>query len=180
MELLTIGKIGGTHHLKGAVKLHSNIGESIRNIVDSKVMVEINPENVKLLTVKSVAPLVGDKWIIEFAEITNKNDANTLTKAFVKARRDVVGIEDDEYLLNDLLQMKVYEVNGDYVGLVTDIFDTAAHEILEVESETSEAMIPNIDEFVKDIDFEKQIITVSLIEGMKEEKKEKKEKKIKE
>lgn len=180
MELLAIGKIGGTHHLKGAVKVHSNIGESIRNIVDSKVMVELTPENIKLLTVKSVAPLVGDKWIIEFVEITNKSEANTLTKGFLKARRDVVGIEEDEYLLNDLLQMKVYEENGDYVGLVTDIFDTAAHEILEVESETAEAMIPNVEEFVKSIDFEKQIIIVSLIEGMKEEKKVKKEKTIKE
>lgn len=171
MELLTIGKIGGTHHLKGAIKLLSNVGDALYKIEGSKVLVELSEDNIKMLTVKSVAPLVGDKWIMEFEEITNKTDAAKLTKAFIRARRDLLGIEEDEYLLNDLLEMEVINEEGLKIGKVVNIFDTAAHEILEVESEIQEAMIPNIDEFVKNIDFEKKIITVSLIEGMLENKK---------
>lgn len=170
MELLTIGKIGGTHHLKGAVKIHSSIGEIIYNVEGSKVLVELSAENIRMLTVKSVAPLVGDKWILEFEEITNKNDANLLTKGIIKARRDVIGVEEDEYLLNDLLDMSVITVEGVNIGKITNIFETSAHEILEVESEKYEAMIPNIDEFVKEINFEKREITVALIEGMLEER----------
>ncbi|MGL5098974.1 MAG: ribosome maturation factor RimM, partial [Fusobacteriaceae bacterium] len=75
MELLTIGKIGGTHHLKGAVKIHSNIGDALKSVEGQKVMIELSPENIKMVTVKSVAPLVGDRWIMEFEEITNKTDA---------------------------------------------------------------------------------------------------------
>ncbi|MGL4687588.1 MAG: ribosome maturation factor RimM [Fusobacteriaceae bacterium] len=171
MELLTVGKIGGTHHLKGAVKLHSNIGEALYNIVDSKVLVEVPDGTSKMLTVKSIAPLVGEKWILEFVEITNKNDSGKLTKAFVKARRDVVGIEDDEYLLNDLLDMTVKDENGNIIGKIVNILDTAAHEVLEIETETTEGMIPNIPEFVKNICFEKKEIIVSVIEGMVENKK---------
>lgn len=171
MELLTIGKIGGTHHLKGAVKIHSNIGDALRSVEGQKVMIELSPENIKMVTVKSVAPLVGDRWIMEFEEITNKTEAGKLTKGFIKARRDLLGIEEDEYLMNDLLEMRVVTEEGREIGKVMNIFETAAHEILEVESETTEAMIPNIDEFVKEIDFEKGIIRVALIEGMLEEKK---------
>lgn len=167
-ELLVIGKIGGTHHLKGAVKLYSNVGEQIFNIEGSKVIVELSEEDRKILTVKEVSPLLGDKWIIEFEEITNKTDAGKLIKAFVKVRRDLLGVEEDEYLLNDLLEMNVIDQNGVLIGKVENIFDTAAHEILEVESEKYEAMIPNIDEFVKKIDFEKKEIYVELIEGMLE------------
>ncbi|MBP6063168.1 MAG: 16S rRNA processing protein RimM [Fusobacteriaceae bacterium] len=167
-ELLVIGKIGGTHHLKGAVKLYSNVGEQIFNIEGSKVIVELSEEDRKILTVKEVSPLLGDKWIIEFEEITNKTDAGKLIKAFVKVRRDLLGVEEDEYLLNDLLEMSVIDQNGVLIGKVENIFDTAAHEILEVESEKYEAMIPNIDEFVKKIDFEKKEIYVELIEGMLE------------
>ena len=167
-ELLVIGKIGGTHHLKGAVKLYSNVGEQIFNIEGSKVIVELSEEDRKILTVKEVSPLLGDKWIIEFEEITNKTDAGKLIKAFVKVRRDLLGAEEDEYLLNDLLEMSVIDQNGVLIGKVENIFDTAAHEILEVESEKYEAMIPNIDEFVKKIDFEKKEIYVELIEGMLE------------
>lgn len=167
-ELLVIGKIGGTHHLKGAVKLYSNVGEQIFNIEGSKVIVELSEEDRKILTVKEVSPLLGDKWIIEFEEITNKTDAGKLIKAFVKVRRDLLGVEEDEYLLNDLLEMSVIDQNGVLIGKVENIFDTAAHEILEVESEKYEAMIPNIDEFVKKIDFEKKEIYVELIAGMLE------------
>ncbi|MGL5964150.1 MAG: ribosome maturation factor RimM [Fusobacteriaceae bacterium] len=171
MELLTIGKIGGTHHLKGAVKIHSNIGDALLSVVGQKVMIELSLENIKMVTVKSVAPLVGDRWIMEFEEITNKTDAGKLTKGFLKARRDLLGIEEDEYLMNDLLDMSVITEDGKDIGKVMNIFETAAHEILEVESETYEAMIPNINEFVTNIDFEKGIITVTLIDGMLEEKK---------
>lgn len=171
MELLTIGKIGGTHHLKGAVKIHSNIGDALESIVGQKVIIELSPENIKMVTVKSLAHLVGDRWIMEFEEITNKTDAGKLTKGFIKARRDLLGIEEDEYLMNDLLEMTVVGEDGKDIGKVMNIFETAAHEILEVESETAEAMIPNIPEFVKEIDFEKGIIKVALIEGMLEEKK---------
>lgn len=170
MELLTIGKVGGTHHLKGAVKVHSNIGDALFEVIGQKVMVELPVGEVKLLTVKEVSPLVGDRWIMEFEEITNKTEAAKLTKGMIRARRDVLGIEEDEYLMNDLLDMKVIDTTGKDLGVVTNIFETAAHEILEVESETTEAMIPNIDEFVKNIDFEKGIVTVELIEGMLEGK----------
>lgn len=171
MELLTVGKIGGTHHLKGAVKLYSNIGDQIYNIEGSKVILEFDSGESQILTVKTVAPLVAEKWIIDFEEITNKTEAGKLIKGFVKARRDLLGVEDDEYLLNDLLDMTVIDSKGVEIGKITSIFDTAAHEILEVESDKYEAMIPNIDEFVKEIDFEKKVMHVSLIEGMLETKK---------
>ncbi|MGL5098743.1 MAG: ribosome maturation factor RimM, partial [Fusobacteriaceae bacterium] len=86
-------------------------------------------------------------------------------------RRDLLGMGEDEYLMNDLLEMQVITEEGRNIGKVMNIFETVAHEILEVESETTEAMIPNISEFVKDIDFQKGIIRVALIEGMLEEKK---------
>ena len=38
MELLTVGKISGTHHLKGAVKIIANIG-------DAEILEGKRPEN---------------------------------------------------------------------------------------------------------------------------------------
>ena len=109
--------------------------------------------------------------MIEFLEITNKNQASVLSNGIIKARRDLIGITDDEYLLNDLLEMKVLDENNNFIGNVVKIFDTSAHEILEVESDKYEVMIPNIEEFIKNIDFQNREIIVSLIEGMLEEKK---------
>lgn len=171
MELITVGKIGGTHHLKGTLKFHSNVGDSVKNMIGTKVMVESSLGTMELYTVKSIAPFFGDKWVIEFVEITNKTQATALSNGIIKARRDLIGITEDEYLLNDLLEMKVFDESNNFIGNVVKIFDTSAHEILEVESEKYEVMIPNIEEFVKKIDFKSREIIVSLIEGMLEEKK---------
>jgi len=48
--------------------------------------------------------------------------------------------------------------------------ETAAHNILIVEDivNKNEIMIPQVDEFVKKIDFENNRIDVELIEGMRE------------
>ncbi|WP_410208593.1 ribosome maturation factor RimM [Fusobacterium sp.] len=168
MELLTIGKISGTHHLKGAVKITFNI-DNPSVLAGEKIIVAIDENDMRILTVKSVSPLVGNRWVAEFEEITNKTEAGNLKNGFIKIRREILGLDEDEYLLTDLVGMNVIDVKtGENIGKVKEIFDTAAHDILVVDSPEAEAMIPNIQEFVKNIDFEKREIHVELIEGLRE------------
>lgn len=170
MELLSIGKISGTHHLKGAVKVTSNIAE-LEKIVGNKVMVELPNGGTRILEVEKVEEMVGKKWIVEFKEITNKTDATLLQNAVLKIRRDILGIEDDEYLLNDTIGMKVFTEENEYIGEVVDIYETAAHDIFVVEDDKYETMIPDVEVFIKNIDFDKKEIKVNLLEGMREKKK---------
>ena len=169
MDLVTIGKITGTHHLKGAVK--ANISLSTPEIiVGERVMVEKPNGEKKILSVEKLSSLVADKVVIEFAEIKNKTEGNLLAGGIIKINRDILGMADDEYLLEDLLGMSVVTANNENIGKVTDIFDTAAHDIIVVEDDETETLIPNIENFVKDIDFEKNQIVVELLEGMREKK----------
>ena len=70
-----------------------------------------------------------------------------------------------------MIGFKVYDIKGDeYLGEVTEIMDTAAHDIYVIESEEFETMIPDVDVFIKNIDFENRKILVDTIEGMKESK----------
>ena len=144
MELLTVGKISGTHHLKGAVKIIANIGDA-EILEGNRVIVELPEGEQKIFTVISVSPLVGNKWVAEFQEITNKTEAGKLKNSLIKIRRELL-------------------------GKVTDIFETAAHDILVIEGTNTEIMVPDIDEFVKKIDFDNREIFIHLIEGMKEVK----------
>ena len=63
----------------------------------------------------------------------------------------------------------VFEKN-EKIGEIIDVMETAAHNILIVEDTVNknEIMIPQVDEFVKKIDFENNRIDVELIEGMRE------------
>lgn len=170
MELISIGRIAGTHHLKGAIKAKFDI-EDPTILLNNRVVIETDKNNQQILSLKSITPLVGDRWVIEFDEIANKTQAETLKNGMIKVRRELLGLADDEYLLIDLVGMKVVDKSNDeIIGNVEEIFNTAAHDILVVDSDNYEAMIPNIDEFVKEIDFDNRVIYVELIEGMKEPK----------
>ncbi|MDC7955011.1 ribosome maturation factor RimM [Fusobacterium simiae] len=170
MELLIAGKVLGSHNLKGEVKVISDL-ENINVLVGNKVILELEDSQQKLLTVKKIEHLVGNKWIFSFEEIKNKQDAIEIRNANIKVRRDIVGIGEDEYLISDIIGFKVYDVKGDeYLGEVTEVMDTAAHDIYVIENEDFETMIPDVDVFIKNIDFENKKMLVDTIEGMKEPK----------
>lgn len=169
MDLVTIGKITGTHHLKGAVKANISLSEP-EIIIGERVMVEKPNGEKKILSVIKLSNLVGDKVVIEFEEITNKTEGNLLAGGLIKINRDILGMAEDEYLLEDLLGMTVITSENENIGKVVDVFDTAAHDIIVIEDETTETLIPNIENFVKDIDFDKNEIYVEILDGMRETK----------
>ena len=88
-ELVIIGKITGTHHLKGALKANINIGDE-EGLVGEKVLVEKPNGERCVFTVKKVSPLVGDKVILEFDEIENKTQGNLLQNSVIKVNRMAV------------------------------------------------------------------------------------------
>lgn len=168
--MIVAGKVLGSHHLKGEVKVISDL-QNIEMLVGNKVILELEDKQQKLLTVKKIASLVANKWIFTFEEIKNKQDTIEIRNAAIKVRRDIVGIGEDEYLVSDMLGFKVYDVKDDeYLGEITEIMDTAAHDIYVIESEDFETMIPDVDVFIKNIDFENKKMLVDTIEGMKEPK----------
>lgn len=171
MDLLSVGRVSGTHHLKGAVKITSNV-DGIEVLEGNKVMVELSTGEIKVLTVKKVAPMVGKKWTMEFEELTNKTDAAGIQNAVIKARRDLLGIEEDEFLANDVLGMKVYTEDNESIGEVVDVYETAAHDVYVIEDDEYETMIPDVEVFIKKIDFDKKEMIVSLLDGMREKKKD--------
>ena len=65
-----------------------------------------------------------------------------------------------------LIGFKVYDKN-EYIGDVIDILETAAHDILIINNDTDEIMVPMVDEFIKKIDEKEKLINTELIEGMR-------------
>ncbi|MGL5052894.1 MAG: ribosome maturation factor RimM [Cetobacterium sp.] len=169
MDLLSVGRVSGTHHLKGAIKVTSNF-DDLEPLNGNKVMVELPTGDVKILTVKKVSKMVDKKWIVEFEELINKTDAGSIQNGTIKVRRDILGIEEDEFLGNDIIGMNVITEDGESIGEIVDIYETAAHDIYVIEDDEFETMIPDAEVFIKKIDFSKREMLVSLIDGMREKK----------
>lgn len=69
---------------------------------------------------------------------------------------------DDEFLIEDLIGLAVYDADGSLLGEVDEVLTLPAHEVLQV----GETMIPFIEEFVEEVDFDAERISVRLIPGM--------------
>ena len=167
-NLVNIGTIVGTHHLRGSVKINS-IFENIELIENERVLLEKNDKK-KLLVVKNVKRLNDKKAILDFKGIDNIDAAKELNGYKIKIRRDLLPERnEDDFYIKDLFGIEVFSGN-EKIGEIIDVMETAAHNILIIEDiETEkEIMVPLIDEFVTKIDFPNNRIEVSLIDGMRE------------
>ncbi|MDO4639633.1 MAG: ribosome maturation factor RimM [Leptotrichia hongkongensis] len=167
-NLVNIGTIVGTHHLRGRVKITS-IFENIELIENERVLLEKNDKK-KLLVVKNVKRLNDKKAILDFEGIENIDAAKELNGYKVKIRRDLLPERnEDDFYVKDLFGIEVFSEN-EKIGEIIDVMETAAHNILIIEdiNTKKEIMVPLIDEFVTKIDFPNNKIEVSLIDGMRE------------
>ena len=167
-NLVNIGTIVGTHHLRGSVKINS-IFENIELIENERVLLEKNDKK-KLLVVKNVKRLNDKKAILDFEGIDNIDAAKELNGYKIKIRRDLLPERnEDDFYIKDLFGIEVFSGN-EKIGEIIDVMETAAHNILIIEDidTEKEIMVPLIDEFVTKIDFPNGKIEVALIDGMRE------------
>jgi 16S rRNA processing protein rimM len=144
--------------------------EGIDVIVGERVLLEKDSRR-KVLLVKSVKRINEKKAIINFEGINNIDLAKELNGLQIKIRRDLLPEKtEDDFYLKDLLGVEVFE-KGEKIGEVIDIMETAAHDILVIQDikNHKEILVPQIDVFVKKIDFDNNKMDVELIDGMREE-----------
>ena len=79
---------------------------------------------------------------------------------------DVPPLGDDEYYIDSLVGLKVYNTKDEYLGEVSDIIEIPSGFILEIIDENdSRFLLPFVDEFVKKINDE--LIIIEEIEGIR-------------
>ena len=109
-NLINIGIIVGTHHLRGSVKINS-IFENIELIENERVLLEKNDKK-RLFVVKNVKRLNDKKAILDFEGIDNINAAKELNGYKVKIRRDLLPERnEDEFYVKDLFGIEVFSGN---------------------------------------------------------------------
>lgn len=157
-EFVQVGRIVGAFGLKGQVKVELltdfeerlSKGRRLR-LKDDWVTVESSAWHKKHLLLK----LEG---------INDISKAETLQWEYLSAPPDDLELDEDEFLVSDLEGLRVVTTDGQELGEVDEVAAYPAQDILVI----GELMVPLAKEFVKDIDLDKGVITVELLEGMLE------------
>ncbi len=170
-DLISIAKILNFHGIKGDVKVGFTKGKEA-NLQATKKMFIFYEKNILELNVESVR-FHKQHALIKFKEINTVNDAEKykgLSLSVLKS--DIIkNLDDDEYLITDLIGMDVYDQNDDLVGVIVEIADNQATNILAVKSSNDpekKYLIPFVKEIVPIVDIKNRKMLVNSIEGLLE------------
>lgn len=104
-----------------------------------------------------------ERPLIKFRGINDIASAEKLQWAYLEVPvPERPELDDDEFLTEDLIGLRVSTVDGIELGKIDDVVAMPAHDVIKI----GELLIPAVLEFVKDVDLEAGTMTVKLIPGM--------------
>lgn len=167
MNYYNVGKIVGTHGLKGEVKVVAvtDFPED-RFRPGSRLYVGSERREV---TVQSGRPF-KQFWLVVFDQVSDIDQAEQLKgQEIVIAEADQGELPDGVYYYKDLLGLEVVDdETGEKIGKLTDIQAPGANDIWEVtDLEGKSFWIPYIDDVVKQVDLPSGQVRVVLMEGLR-------------
>ena len=165
-HLLAISRIQKTHGKRGEIVAHPCDG--LPPLLNVGMRVCIVPP-----------PLRGPRWH-EVARVTNEGsgslvqlkgvtDIDTASKLVGKTILALVDdLPDDVGLMraDALVGIAVVDEHAGMLGTIREVMRTPAQDIVVVEGEPGETMIPLVDEFVVDFDDDKSTLAVSVPDGL--------------
>ena len=104
---------------------------------------------------------------IAFEGIDDRESAYALMDADLYIERsELPDLEEGAWYRRDLIGLDVFGVDGAYIGRIESIFGTGSNDVLVVEKEGAETLVPAIKSVVVDVDLAAGRMTVDLPEGL--------------
>ena len=163
-KFLECGKIINTHGVKGTVKAESWCDSPYILADLERVYTEENgrPKEYKVINASVFKQFV----LLELEGVVGMDAAIAMKNKTIYANRDDIELEEGDFFIADLIGLSVIDIDsGEKYGEVTDVINTGSSDIYVIKTGNGEAMMPAVDEFVKEIDLDKGIY-VRPIEGM--------------
>ena len=171
-KYLRIGKIISLHGIKGEVKIFpttddlkrfsdlkdfyilENDDASDKEFIDTELYTS---EGVKYIKNTCILKIKGYDKIEESIKLIGKN-------VYV-SRDNATPLKNNEYYIVDLMGLKVY-VADEYIGDVKDIMKSSSTDILVIDYNGKDLLVPMVTDFVEKVDVDKSIIILKTIEGL--------------
>lgn len=165
-NLLRVGVISSTHGVKGEVKVFPTTDDSARFKQLKKVIldtgreqIDLEIEGVKFFKNMVILKFKGYDFIEEIEKYKGKD--------LLITRDLAVKLGPDENFIFDLIGLLVVKDDGEELGTLTDVIKTGANDVYEVKmTDGREVLLPAIKECVLNVDLEKKVVTVHMMDGL--------------
>lgn len=167
-QLLLVGTLTTAHGVHGQIKLAALTSpERLRRV--KTVYVGANATSYQLQRVAEQKP---GHLIVSLGGVGSREAADALRgqEMFI-AESDAEPLAADEYFLHDLPGLRVDTTSGEHIGVVREVIETGANEVLVVtRPEGGEALIPMIHDVVKRLDLAGGVVEIEPLPGLLDEK----------
>ncbi len=165
-DLLQVGAITQTHGLKGEVKVFPTTDDVKRFKKLKEVILDTGKEKM-VLEIENVR-FFKQFAILKFKGFDNINDIERYKgKSLYVTRENAVKLKKDEYFIADLIDVKVYDEQDTYMGILKDVIVTGANDVYEIALEDGRTLLlPAIKQCVLDVDMEQRRMKVHVLDGL--------------
>jgi len=168
---VVIGKILGPHGINGLIKIQplTDFPDRFRRMDQLEIY---HPQGhlYGVLHLEEIRYLNNKGYFIaRLKGISSRDQAETLRGYMVKIPKDKrVALEKGDYWVDDIIGlMVVLHDQGTPLGRITEVLRTGEVDIYQVLAGNGETRyIPAVSEFIRNIDLQKGIIEVVLLEGL--------------
>lgn len=171
---LAVGRVLRPHGLGGEIRveIHTDLPDRFA-LYKQVYLAPTRPERGLLVASEGVAyTLESHRFhqnavLLKLGGIDDRTQAETLRERWVWIpAQEAAPLEEGEFLLHQLMYMRVVTTEGETLGDIEDILETGANLVYVVRGTHGEILLPDIDEVVLHIDVEARQMTVQLIEGL--------------
>lgn len=167
---LSIGKIIGTHGVKGTVKVRSD-AESLSVFKPSSLVIVRSAKGLeKVYPIQWVKPH-NRVILLSLQGINDLNLAEELIGSeLIINKSNLPELEKGTYYWFDIIGLSVFTSDEKYLGIVESIIPTGSNDVYVVKDpnkeQDNETLIPACESVVLDIDLKQKIMRVDLPEGL--------------
>lgn len=163
MEYVFVGKIVNTHGIKGELRIKSFFEHKDKVFVPGHyIYIGEDFTKYKINTYR----VHKDYDMVTLDGFNNINDVLFLLKKSVYVKKDDLSLDDDEYLIDDLIGFNVYMGNT-LKGAVSNIYlIDSKRRIMDVETENGIVKIPFHKDLIKEVLLDDKKLIVEEVEGM--------------
>lgn len=167
MGLISFGKISKAQGLSGKVKLNpfSRQLDNISTLERIFIIKTPGGSPVEISIIKS--RIHKNSAVLKLEGIDSIEQAKNLVGQVVHVDiSDLKEPEEDEYYWFDLIGLKAYTQEGEYIGEVEDLIDRSLQSLLVIKNDNKEYLIPFTEPIVSEINLEQSKIIINPVNGL--------------
>jgi 16S rRNA processing protein RimM len=159
---LVVGRIGRAHGVLGEATIDVQTDDpDLRFKVGSKLTLDSGQE----LTIKS------SRWhnqilLLGFEGVNDRNQIEALRDQLISSQVDLSALAPGEYHYQQLIGCQVYLQNNELIGQVSEVVKLPGQDLLSVNKNGSQVMIPMVKQIIISIDVLEKKIVVNPPEGL--------------